>query len=65
VDGGRSEYVAPITALSALSAFTAFIGLVCEMAVADVHDTITASSQLLVMGYYHQSFLFLTNQSRQ
>jgi hypothetical protein len=43
----------------------AFTALIYEMAVADVDDTITASSQVLVMGYYHQSFLFLTDQSSQ
>ena len=39
----------------------AFMALIYEMAIADVHDTITARSQVLVMGYYHQSFLFLTD----
>jgi len=41
------------------------MALIDEMAIADVHDTITARSQVLVMGYYHQSFLFLTDQSSQ
>ena len=47
------------------TANSAFKALIYEMAVADVDDTITASSQVLVMGYYHQSFLFLTDQSSQ
>ena len=41
------------------------MALIDEMAIADVHDTITARSQVLVMGYYDQSFLFLTDQSSQ
>ena len=48
-----------------MSAFILFTGLIYEMTVADVHDTITAGSQVLVMGYYHQSFLFLADQSSQ
>ena len=48
-----------------MSAFILFTALIYEMAIADVHDPITARSQVLVMGYYHQSFLFLTDQSSQ
>jgi hypothetical protein len=47
------------------TANSAFMALIYEMTIADVHDTITARSQVLVMGYYHQSFLFLTDQSSQ
>jgi hypothetical protein len=53
------------TEFPAMSALILFTALIYEMAVADVHDTITSGSQVLVMGYYHQSFLFLTDQSRQ
>ena len=48
-----------LTALTALE--WVFMGLVYEMAVPDVDYTISARSQVLVMGYYHQSFLFLTD----
>ena len=42
-----------------------FTALINEMAIADVDDTIATGSQVLVMGHYHQSFLFLADQPCQ
>ena len=41
------------TVVPAMSAFIVFTGLINEMAIANVDDTIAASSQVLVVGYHH------------